>query len=683
MGKSVRVLQPKSTKLCSELRTKYGPSSPDGATGLMPEEEEAGPDSDDEEDASRRCTDPFCLIVFVGFLAGMGYIFKYAVDYGNVNKVTHGFDWEGRICSVDSGVEDKPVVYWCASETTHADGKPGFELSDPICVEDCPTGASTTHRCPGKPGFNTTEVNQPDGSTRRYITIYRDLRYQPDVATRKILGMYCMPSDNDALARQILSVPGVASYSKQIYMAYTAVKEGWVFLVVVAIVAVIIDYAFIICLKFFIRPIVYLFLFCVVLTFIAIGCWGLVFGLTPRKLIGMGIPLPDAYSAWVDANKSRFDPISDFFEPSEDNQVTLALGIISWILLFLFSCFLCHARQAIYIAVTSITKATRAITRMPTLLMQPVWQLLIHFACFAFSLYGLFWIMSLGKVVTTNAMNDPSVGLPVDVQGMYRTFHFTQQQWYMLFAWGFGAVWIYEFVNCFGQYAVAHAVVVRTFMKHSSDWFPLIHGYQNALIYHVGSLAIGSFIMGVLRVFTLVCSYLGRQSGGKDSKPNVVGRILFCCCGCLLECMTHIMELVNETIWVEMALSGRSYVRSAWRVVKVIATNPLTIATVSATVAIVKFMGFVSVVCSGTMISYAVLSNPEQVAFYFSAGAEFMELKGVEGVGKSLQTSNVMGLTVMSGIVCATVSVSFLNVYGMAAQTIAYLELADPETSST
>jgi hypothetical protein len=46
----------------------------------------------------RKITDLFCLIVFFAFCGGLIWIGMYAFENGDIRRLSHGFNYKGRLC---------------------------------------------------------------------------------------------------------------------------------------------------------------------------------------------------------------------------------------------------------------------------------------------------------------------------------------------------------------------------------------------------------------------------------------------------------------------------------------------------------------------------------------------------------------------------------------------------------
>jgi hypothetical protein len=85
------------------------------------------------------CTDVPCCIVFVMSLCGFGVLWSWALAEGNIGKLYHGIDYQGRICGIDEGVQLAPFLYWCMDpQKMSGAGVLSVDARKPVCVESCP-----------------------------------------------------------------------------------------------------------------------------------------------------------------------------------------------------------------------------------------------------------------------------------------------------------------------------------------------------------------------------------------------------------------------------------------------------------------------------------------------------------------------------------------------------------------
>merc|ERR1719261_2138495 len=114
----------------------------------------ASPPSEDEDHgdtmAPRSHTDVPCCGLYILFMVGMGWIIIYSLQNGDPRRLTHGMDYQGRLCGVHGDVTDRPYIFWCRESNESALGLASDKdfrqgsyptdllLQNPICVEKCP-----------------------------------------------------------------------------------------------------------------------------------------------------------------------------------------------------------------------------------------------------------------------------------------------------------------------------------------------------------------------------------------------------------------------------------------------------------------------------------------------------------------------------------------------------------------
>eukprot|EP00438_Fugacium_kawagutii_P004349 Skav207886 [mRNA] locus=scaffold664:599109:624765:- [translate_table: standard] len=117
--------------------------------------------------ATRTCTDLPCLVIFIGYMIGMGCISSYAFENGNPRRLTHGFNFKGELCGVDEKVKASPFVFWCRAGAAQ-DGEPeSLDADGAICVDTCPGNYADQMTCPGS---QTYKVQDQGISTITTIT---------------------------------------------------------------------------------------------------------------------------------------------------------------------------------------------------------------------------------------------------------------------------------------------------------------------------------------------------------------------------------------------------------------------------------------------------------------------------------------------------------------------------------
>mmetsp|Transcript_5937 Transcript_5937/g.14108 ORF Transcript_5937/g.14108 Transcript_5937/m.14108 type:complete len:640 (-) Transcript_5937:72-1991(-) len=584
----------------------------------------------------RACTDLCCLIILFAYMLGMAYVMTFSLANGNLDILTHGYDWEGRVCGVDNGVEELPLLYWCVEG--------GTKVSDGICVSECPTGTDTMHECPGPAEHETQVVAQSDGSTNVVVSVTRNLKNQTDIPTMEVLSMYCFPSENKAIVGQILKQAGLDGSTQKLVMGLHGVASSKKFLVGVMIFAIIAGYAFLFFLRVVVKPLIYA---------IGLAMW-------------LALLAASIYFILIASGKEDLEnPWDRVLVSAEDQQkagIWTAGGLL--VLFLLFSCFMVVAHRAVKITCASIEEACAALFKMPTLLLQPLLDTCLRVAAITFGIYGLAVVCSLGKVTTSNAFVDPETG--ISISGLQRHLTLENWQWGMVAYWLFGAVWTVEILGALGQYAISHAMVVSSLLSGSrGHCFPLLRGYGNGIIFHLGTVAFGAFLLGVMRIITGAMAFIAKQTSDKDG-GNKIAKLLCCCCTCCMACLQKVLEMLNEMVYTDVAIRGCNYPVAAKNVIKMLATDLDVWALVHGSTRIVRVLGEFAIGAGGTFVCYLLLTNPAIA----SRASEV--LSQVQGASDMLYTSDTDGTLVASAVICFGVATAFMTIFDHAADALMY-----------
>ena len=160
----------------------------------------------------RKCTDLFCCILFFAFVCVMGYLTKYGLTHGNVEKLLAPLDGDDNFCGVTEGYEDYKLLYLTSLSGSSAKSV----FANGVCIKgtECPKDdASQPIKCK-----TTSTVSSCDMSTR--------------YNTKKVLS-YCFPASTDDLptefkagwtmAKQSFLANPVGKYFNDMYLSSRAI----------------------------------------------------------------------------------------------------------------------------------------------------------------------------------------------------------------------------------------------------------------------------------------------------------------------------------------------------------------------------------------------------------------------------------------------------------------------------
>jgi choline transporter-like protein 2/4/5 len=110
------------------------------------------------------------------------------------------------------------------------------------------------------------------------------------------------------------------------------------------------------------------------------------------------------------------------------------------------------------------------------------------------------------------------------------------------------------FITALDQFVVASAACLwyweeGTPNKKGNNVF---RSYWRAFRYHLGSLALGSLIIAIIRFLMVMLEYAKKQIDNVGLKDSA-GRLFNClisACQCCLACMAKIMEFINKHAYI-------------------------------------------------------------------------------------------------------------------------------------
>lgn len=92
--------------------------------------------------------------------------------------------------------------------------------------------------------------------------------------------------------------------------------------------------------------------------------------------------------------------------------------------------------------------------------------------------------------------------------------------------------------------------------------------FRRATTYSFGSISFGSLLVALINMLRQACSIAQQQEA---SQGNIVGTIMFCVLGCVINLLDWLVEFINRYAFSHIALYGKAYIPAAkdtWRMMK-------------------------------------------------------------------------------------------------------------------
>jgi len=281
--------------------------------------------------------------------------------------------------------------------------------------------------------------------------------------------------------------------------------------------------------------------------------------------------------------------------------VVLSCSAVLWLSL------VCMMRRRIALAINLIRECATALTGMVLLLFLPLLQSALFAGFTAVWTYFCVYLVSSGSVDTH-----------VDaVTGMsFKTISYDSQAknaiYFLVFVW----FWSIGFIEAMGQIVSAHSVLSWYFAPRRSQIGSdsVLRAVCVAVRYHMGTAAMGSLAIALLRTLRMGLEYLQRklavQCGGCVGGQRLL-RYCCCCVACLLLCFERCIKFMNKHAYIQCALTGSPFCLSAKRAFVIIARNLGRLAAVTVVGDFVVLVGKLSITltCGGAAYLYLTSGN--------------------------------------------------------------------------
>jgi choline transporter-like protein 2/4/5 len=304
-------------------------------------------------------------------------------------------------------------------------------------------------------------------------------------------------------------------------------------------------------------------------------------------------------------------------------------------------------RKQIMLAMGCVREAARAIGSMPVIVLFPVIQTIGFFMFFAV------WAVFAVYLASTGTIGE--LVLPTTAVVTVRTYQFddftTYCGWYLLFV----LLWTIGFIQAMGQIVIAMCVAKWYFSREK--WkvgsLAVFKCIKDSFKFHLGTAAFGSFIVAVVQIIRIIVAKAQKRA---KEMGNKIGEALLCCCQCCLWCFEKFIKFLNKNAYIQTAIFGTPFCRSARESFLLIARNAGKVGSISYVSTIVLFVGKLFISCLTTGVAYIYMDS--------QIGEEVYSLGGP-----------LLFIFVMSYFI----GDMFLDIFDMSTNTILHCFVADEE----
>ncbi len=278
-------------------------------------------------------------------------------------------------------------------------------------------------------------------------------------------------------------------------------------------------------------------------------------------------------------------------------------GIVVFLTIFL--------RKQIMLAMACVREAARAIGSMPLIVVFPIIQA-AGFVCFL-----VIWLFYAVHLASTGEIKE--VELPTTAKVTMRQYEFddttTYLGWYLLFC----LFWTIAFIQALGEIVISLCVAKWYFTrdKWSVGSGTVFKSIYDAMRYHLGTAAFGSFIIAVTKIIRMIVAKAQQKA---KEMGSTLGQALLCCCQCCLWCFEKFIKFLNKNAYIQCAIFGTPFCRSAREAFGLITRNVGKVGSITYVSSIVLFVGKFFISCLTTGAAYIYINREMGEELYSIGG---------------------------------------------------------------
>jgi hypothetical protein len=555
------------------------------------------------QETDRRCTDIFCLLLFVVFLAGMFVIAGIAYSQGDYRRVLNGIDYRGCTCGSPSKLGTDGVCTDSSSSTGTGVFTPGgfsliavpvSDLSSPdlsgksaiMCAPSCPTSGVTSGSSVGVQLACYTashELRFMTGTT--YSQQVNDAHvncpgtvFATTAPSHSIAG-YCLPQGATAknFSSTFQTAVDTALGSGTWSTAVDSINQGKWVMVGLACGSILIAFLYLLVIYRCARPITTLAIIAVQALLVAGGALFLVQANNIAKNLHN-----DVYASYsVDTNW----------------QLNFYGGIAIEVVAALYLCIMVFMWKRIFIAIDLIQLAGHVLQDAWGVVFFPLFTVILTVGVTVAWCITTVLMFSLGEIKPVEIPGVPS--------GTARTFVLNDSMRYALLYHLFGLFWVTQFLSAVCEMTIAFVATHWLFTpreggkKHIKPHATLF-AFNTVLRYHLGTAAFGAAIIAIIKFIRAIIEYVQHRVK-KAGKKSVFINAVLCCCRCCFWCLECCMRFVNRNAYAVVALTKQGFCASAATAFSLLAGNLAQVGAVAGVSTVFLFLGklFVASVTSG------------------------------------------------------------------------------------
>lgn len=283
--------------------------------------------------------------------------------------------------------------------------------------------------------------------------------------------------------------------------------------------------------------------------------------------------------------------------PASEEKI---LAVICWIFSFLLLVIVFCCRRSLQLAI-AISQATSSF-----LLKNLGVMLLPQLLCIAQLCFVIYWLVGLCAILSTAEI------VPADdVTQEFNRFVISGTLKAKIIFHIFVGTWVNSFLEGIGTVAAAITVTDWYYKpkvdgKKPSSHCSFLGGLGKAIVYHSGSVILGSLIISIVTPIKFV--FAGYMTLVNSTMSGGTAKCMLACCACCTNCMEKSLKFISFNAYLMIGISGKNFMSSASAATGLVLRHPKRFVILNGVMWTVNVIGRLFIVGVG-MVWAATLLN--------------------------------------------------------------------------
>ncbi|KAK2953508.1 Choline-transporter-like protein [Blattamonas nauphoetae] len=569
------------------------------------------------------CRDFYCLILFFAAIGGAIALFVIGFSKDQAHYLYAPINSKSEFCGRKENTTR--ATYDNTNFPNLISGlaiRLNFNLSDPlnttieaekceICVKDCPAAET----CVCSNGTITPDSNLVSCATLPNETACIYVPFK----TISVLDR-CIPSGEGVL-------PEIAGMENMFTSAMSDLRNGWWLILVAAGVCLVLSFLWVCCVSCCGKCIVWSTLVLGTLVLLAIGGFALYYGIKRNK----------EADAWTSTKN-----------PDETSAIVfMVIGGILLLAALILLFIMCGLHRSINLAFALIKEGASVLKSQMCMVFVPIVYIVLFVVGAVLVVVALvYYVSSRTEIAKGSRYVQWDVVTVLCIVLLI-----------LLFFWN-----IYFFLGM-KTATVAGSTASWYFAydkKDDTPRFPIARSVMILVCHHLGSVAVGSFLIAFIQTLRTILLYLEKKM--KES-THTAARYVLACLQCCLKCWKCILQYITERAYIWMGISGSGFFRSARDAIALLLRHPATTFILDGVTTFIVTFGSLVVTALSVFVMVLIM-RPD----FFS---DSFEVK--------IPIYHWWLIAVISGIVSFVFSTIILGVYDTMIDTVFLCYLKDEE----